>query len=78
MTEETKQEVPAETAPQQEGADLTISDLNNSFFMEIVVNFLLRCLAKKNPSVKKVFFTEGELNDYQLDSLVSLHKFNRL
>jgi hypothetical protein len=29
MTEETKQEVPAETAPQQEGADLTISDLNN-------------------------------------------------
>ena len=27
---------------------------------------------------KKVFFTEGELNDYQLDSLVSLHKFNRL
>jgi RNA polymerase sigma-70 factor (ECF subfamily) len=27
--------------------------------MEIVVNFLLRCLAKKNPSVKKVFFTEG-------------------
>ncbi len=27
---------------------------------------------------KKVFFTEGELNDYQLDSLISLHKFNRL
>jgi len=26
---------------------------------------------------KKVFFTEGELNHYQLDSLISLHKSNR-